>query len=47
MTQLLVNILIETEDPLPEAALGTPYEGIAGDHPQQEYGGRDRDVYLR
>ena len=30
MTQLLVNILIETEDPLPEAALGTPYEGIAG-----------------
>ena len=46
MAQLLLNILIETEDPLPEAALGTPYEGIAGDHPQQEYGGRDRESYL-
>ena len=47
MTHLLVDILIESEDPLPEASLGSPYEGIAGDHPQQEYGGRDREAYLR
>ena len=47
MTHLLAEVLIETEDPLPEVSLGTAYEGIAGDHPQQEYGGRDPGEYLR
>ena len=47
MTHLLAEVLIETEDPLPEASLGTAYEGIAGDHPQQEYGGRDPGEYWR
>ncbi len=45
MTKLLADILIETEDPVPEPALGTAYEGIAGDHPEQEYGGRDAGLY--
>ncbi len=45
MTELLANILIETEDPVLEPSLGSAYEGIAGDHPEQEYGGRDADLY--
>lgn len=45
MTTLLANILIETEDPIPQPSLGSAYEGIAGDHPEQEYGGKDATLY--
>ena len=45
LTSLLADILIETEDPLPLPARGSAYESIAGDHPEQEYGGRSADLY--
>ena len=45
MTRLLADVLIETEDQLPGPATGSAYEGLSGDHPAQEYGGRDPDTY--
>ena len=45
LTRKLADVLIETEDQLPGPATGTAYEGLSGDHPAQEYGGRDPDTY--